>query len=123
MSDVTPDQARDFYRAAARFYRIPSPIQYFLPYRMTAGARPDRSLMVSKLRQFMEAGRTVPMAFGSWPRLGGTRRLPAPRHGLLHLHDRKPLGHQRGQLVPVVAQAIQHARHRRLHLLERLEPA
>jgi hypothetical protein len=50
-------------------------------------------------------------------------RVPASRHGGLHLHDRKPLGHQRGQLVPMIAQAIQHLGHRRLHPLERHVPA
>src|SRR4051812_9802002 len=44
---------------------IPSSIQYFLQCGMTAGAHPDRGLMVSNLRSFLVAGRTLPADFGS----------------------------------------------------------
>src|SRR3982751_3337201 len=56
-------------------------------------------------------------------RPGGPRRSLASRHESFHLHDRKPLRHQRGQLVPILAQMIQHRRHRRLHRIKRLVPA
>src|SRR4051794_33669799 len=56
-------------------------------------------------------------------RPGGLGRFLTSPHEFFHLHDRKPLRHQRGQLVPIFAQMIQHLRHRRLHRLERLVPA
>ena len=46
---------------------IPSPIQYFLQCSMTADAHPDRGLIVSNACHLIEAGRTLPAAFGSRP--------------------------------------------------------
>jgi serine/threonine protein kinase len=47
--------------------------------------------------------------------------IPLPQR--LPVHDRKLLAHHTGQLRLVLRQMIQHRRHRRLHLLERLVPA